>query len=271
MESTARSYVSLGIRNTPHGEVIFLPQDTYLGKSIAHYGQYSEEEALLFARMLRPGMTALDVGANIGYFSLVMSKALGPLGKLYAFEPQALLYRLLCANLAMNGCANATCLLAAAGRRQGRILVPELDYFRELNFGGFSVGRCETGVDAPVMAIDDLPLEACHFIKVDVEGMEQEVLEGAVRTIERFQPVLWVENDREDKAKDLVSFIYSIGYEAYWFINYLYNPKNYANNEVNLFSNTASANLLCKPADQPCKFTAPRCTPDNPGLPVEAA
>lgn len=267
MGSAPPPFVPLGIRETPHGDMIFLPHDVYVGRSIANYGEYSEEEARLFQTLLRPGMTALDVGANIGYFSVVMSKALGPLGKVYAFEPQRLLYRILCANLAINGCTNASCHMAAAGRRQGRILVPDLDYSEELNYGGVCAGNCGAGVDTPVMAIDDLTLDACHFVKVDVEGMERQVLEGAVRTIERFQPVLWVENDRAENSRDLVEFIYSIGYEAFWFVNFLFNPKNFENNAVNLFSDTINANLLCKPVNQPCEIRAVRCTPDNPALP----
>lgn len=264
------SFIPLGIRNTAHGEMIFLPQDTYVGKSIACYGQYSEEEAEAFARLLKPGMTAVDVGANIGYFTVVMSKLLGPSGRTYAAEPQRLLFRILCANLAMNGCANASCFMVAAGRQAGAAWIPRLSYREERNYGGVAVGGA-AGVETRMIAIDDLQLNACHFIKVDVEGMEKQVLEGALQTIGQFQPLLWVENDRAETARELVDFIYSIGYDAYWQINALFNPGNFDGNHENVFGRLSSFNLLCKPASHPLPFRAERCTPDNavaPGMVV---
>jgi FkbM family methyltransferase len=261
------SYVPLAIRATAHGEMIFLPQDTFVGRSLACYGQYSEREAEAFRRLLRPGMTALDIGANIGYFTVTMAKLLGAQGRVHAFEPQRLLHRLLCANLAVNACHNATCYLAAVGRESGAALMPRPNYQENANFGGVELAGAGAEIETQVVAIDDLDLPACDFIKVDVEGMEKQALEGAVRTIARCQPLLWVENDRVASARGLVEFIESLGYEAYWQVTPLFEPDNFAHNPENVFGRQSSFNLLAKPAARDLAIHAPRCTPENPTLP----
>lgn len=262
---TPPPYVPLAIRSTAHGEMIFLPQDTFVGRSLACYGQYSEREAEAFRRLLKPGMTALDVGANIGYFTVTMAKLVGAQGRVYAFEPQRLLHRLLCANLAINGCANAVCCLAAVGRASGVATMARPNYQESANFGGVEMGGGE--IETEVVAIDDLGLAACDFLKVDVEGMEKQVLEGAVRTIARFQPLLWVENDRIASARELVEFIESLGYEAYWQVTPLFEPDNFARNPENVFGRMSSFNLLAKPAGREVTVRGPRCTVENPTLP----
>lgn len=59
-------------------------------------------------------------------------------------------------------------------------------------------------------------MEECHFIKVDVEGMEENVLRGAQKTIMKFKPILYVENNRWDKSADLIGFVRNLKYIMYW-------------------------------------------------------
>jgi hypothetical protein len=75
--------------------------------------------------------------------------------------------------------------------------------------------------------------------------MEQAVLEGAAQTIARCVPVLYVENDRRDRAADLVRTIDSLGYAMYWHAPPLFNPQNFRRNGTNVFGNTVSINMLC--------------------------
>jgi hypothetical protein len=96
-----------------------------------------------------------------------------------------------------------------------------------------------------VRKLDSLELTACRLIKIDVEGMELPVLRGAVETIGRFKPLLYVENDRVDKSKDLMQFIDGLGYDMYWHLPPLYSPANFYRNPQNIFANIVSGNLLC--------------------------
>ncbi|MGH7140715.1 MAG: FkbM family methyltransferase, partial [Pirellulales bacterium] len=137
------------------------------------------------------------------------------------------------------------CHRAAVGDKPGAISVPELTPDAEQNFGGLSlVNTSWAGAEqVPVMRIDDLKLSSCHLIKVDVEGMEREVLLGAGETIRRFRPLLYVEDDQQDKSPALLALLTSLGYEFYFHGPRLFNPLNFFKNAKNDFSNIATFNL----------------------------
>ena len=99
--------------------------------------------------------------------------------------------------------------------------------------------------------IDELQLTRCDLIKADVEGMEEEVLRGATRTIERFRPVLYLESDREDKRSTLFELIRTLGYRLYWHTPSLFSPDNFRGLNDNLFGELRSFNVLCIHASIP--------------------
>ena len=88
-----------------------------------------------------------------------------------------------------------------------------------------------------------------RLIKVDVEGMEQDVLEGASRLLSDLRPMLYVENDRRDQSPALIRTIQSFGYDCYWHLPFLYNPDNWFGASENLYPGTVSVNMLCLPAE----------------------
>ena len=97
----------------------------------------------------------------------------------------------------------------------------------------------------PVVTVDSLRLARCNLIKIDVEGMEQSVIEGATETLAKFKPLLYVENDRKEKSAALVRLIDSLGYDMYWHLPPLFNAQNFLNNPQNVFDNIVSMNMIC--------------------------
>ncbi len=95
-----------------------------------------------------------------------------------------------------------------------------------------------------LVTIDQLDLAACHLIKVDVEGMEGDVIGGAEATIRRLRPALYVENDRHEKSAALIEQLLGLGYRLYWHLPPLFNPDNYFGVSENLFPGIVSANML---------------------------
>lgn len=235
------------LKQCRHGMMLYNIHDAYVGRSLDQYGEFSEGEADLLRQFVKPGDMILDVGANVGAHTVWLAQAVGPTGMVLAFEPQRIVYQTLCANLALNSITNAHCFHAAVGKAAGQIIVPPLDYARENNFGGLELGGYQHGEMIPVLSIDGLSLPKCHVLKIDVEGMEQEVLQGAVRTIAAFSPVLYVENDRKEKSTSLVRFIDGLGYNMYWHTPPLYNPNNFTGNSLNVFGRIVSMNMLCLP------------------------
>ena len=139
----------------------------------------------------------------------------------------------------------------AVGAGPGTILVPRVDYSVEENFGGIGLGTWEQGEPVAVETIDGLGLEACHLIKVDVEGMEAEALAGAEQAFRRWHPVLYVENDRREKAALLIQQILDLDYRMYWHFPPLFNLENFFAATENVFGRIVSYNMLCLPPGDP--------------------
>lgn len=222
------------VKKCRHGRLMFYDNDLYIGRSLNTHGVYSEQEILLWQQIIKPGWTVVEVGANIGVHTVWLSKAVGSNGLVVAIEPQMQLYHMLCGNLALNEITNTVTVLAAIGKTHGTITVPSISYGKQGNFGGVSLGGSE-GATVPVLPLDALRKDP-EFIKIDVEGMEADVLRGARETIERCKPILYVENDRKEKSDELIEIIRDLGYVMYW-----HHPL--INRE--LFGNTVSLNMLC--------------------------
>jgi FkbM family methyltransferase len=238
----------LAIRRCRHGTMLYLRQDMYVGRSFTEYGEYSEGEVEVFRQILQPGDVALDIGANLGAHTLPMARLVGPTGAVHAFEPQRILFQILCANVALNELANVRALPFALGREPGGTKVPALDYRGANNFGALSLGGAQ-GEDVPVVTLDQLGLGRVKLIKIDVEGMEIDVLAGGKATLARCRPILYVENDRADKAEALVMQLQEDGYRMWWHSPPLYSPANFFGNPHNVFGNVGSFNMLCLPRE----------------------
>ncbi|MHB1291141.1 MAG: FkbM family methyltransferase [Sulfuricella sp.] len=229
-----------------HGLMLFNRHDRYVGRALDLYGEFSEGEVALFQRLLSPGDIALDVGANLGAHTVPMARLVGRRGRIYAFEPQRMMFQTLCANLALNDLINVEARQAGLGAEVGVARVADLSPWLMENFGGVSLGEVPTEV--PVETVDSLGLERCRLIKIDVEGMEREVLLGARGTLARLKPFLYVECDRREKSADLIRLLMEQGYRLWWHLPPLYNPENFAGNKENVFAGLVSGNLLCAPA-----------------------
>jgi FkbM family methyltransferase len=227
--------------------MLYNVHDTYVGRSLDLYGEFSEGEAALFQQILKPGMVVVEAGANIGAHTVLLAQTVWPGGAVLAFEPQRIVYQTLCANLALNSITNVDCRHAAVGKAPGELIVPPIDYHRDGNFGGLGLGSYSAGERVPVVALDGLDLRRCDLLKVDVEGMEREALEGATATVARCRPLLYVENDRPEKAAALIRTIDALGYDLSWHCPPLFNPNNFAGNTQNVFGRTVSRNMLCCP------------------------
>ncbi len=228
-----------------YGQMLYNVHDTYIGRSLDLYGEYSEGEVDLFRQTLQPGSIVIEAGANMGAHTLTLARLVTRSGVVIAFEPQRILFQTLCANLALNSVPNVYAFQQALGAEAGAVFVPSLDYTKDNNFGGLALGSYQSGERVPVSTLDDFNFPGCHFLKVDVEGMELAVLQGASKLIGRFRPVIYIENDRQERAAALVRHLHSLDYKMYWHRPAYYNPNNFLRNAENVFPNTASINMIC--------------------------
>jgi FkbM family methyltransferase len=160
--------------------VRFDPRDRVIGKKLALYGSYEKDEIQLLCSLVKPGDVVMDIGANFGLHSLYLSRAVGPNGKVLAFEPDPDNFALLCANLEANGCANVLPFQYALGEKSG-----DVELFQtEDNRGNLSLadlGRTGRAVTVPMRRADEV-LRGLRLrpdvAKIDVEGAEPLVMSG---------------------------------------------------------------------------------------------
>ena len=237
-----------------HGWMLANPNDFYLGKAIVEYGEYGELEGQFITRLLsaRKG-TVIEVGANIGTHTVPLAKALARKRReMIVFEPQPFLFQNLCANLALNGLINVTAWPWACGAKSEVVYFPSPEYDAPGNFGGISMAS-EAGsksIAAPCVRLDDvIEPDTVGLLKIDVEGYELKVLQGADDVLTRSRPVLYLENDRVEKSQALIEWLWSKDYQLFWCIHQLFNPNNFFKNEVNIYDDVASFNMLGLPRE----------------------
>lgn len=250
------------LRQCRHGWMLFNINDQFVGRSLDLYGEYSESEMEVFRQFIHEGHVVLDVGANLGAHTLYFAKTVGRTGAVLAFEPQRLMFQTLCANMALNSLTNVYCHYVAVGAEKGEIDVAPLDAYATQNFGSLSLLKPARGFPIAQITLDDLNLPRCNFLKIDVEGMELDVLRGTRQTIQQHQPILYVENDRPDRSAELTRFIDSLGYAMYRHLPPYFNPHNWYQNAQNVFGEIVSDNLLCIPLSRKVQIEGlPRVTP----------
>lgn len=184
----------------PHSVELQLDRSSYSQRlmiAALEAGQFYEPEvSYFFTNVLQPGDTVVDVGAHIGYFSLLAGRVVGPTGRVFAFEPEPSNYRRLRDHLVQNGLRDVQSFNVALGSSPG-----EADmFFNSDNDGGhafWDVARHElchrSRKDGKQMRVEVVVLDHVlagldqsqgpRLIKIDAEGMEYEILKGALRTI----------------------------------------------------------------------------------------
>jgi FkbM family methyltransferase len=164
-------------------------------------------------------MVAYDVGANCGYFSLVLSKLVGSSGKVFAFEADARNLAALKANVARNAVTNVEVIGKAVSHNSGQVQFASFGY----SLVGHIVER-DGGADASVQTVDAISLNdfasaevgrAPDFIKIDVEGAEEAVFAGAREVLARYHPVVAAEI-RESAWQPISAWMKMNGYAIDW-------------------------------------------------------
>lgn len=169
---------------------------------------------------VKKGSVAVDIGAHIGIHTITMSRKVGPLGQVIAFEPQKKIYAEHLANLRLNHCTNVMTLRKALGETFQTIQMAATDLTNE---GGTPIG---TGGDfAEMITLDSLNLQNVSLIKIDVERYEFFVLQGARDTILRNKPVIIFEimgehdynncsQDIKEQFEKTIQLVASYGYDV---------------------------------------------------------
>jgi len=230
-------------RQTDHFEVIapygrhlhiYCNTASFIEWQILFHGYYEPEIGRLLLRLLGPNSIALDVGANIGCHALTMSTAADHSVKVYAFEPHPRVFARLAANIALNPAVKVEATNCALGAKAGEITLyapaaahPQ-SILSSVHAGVLrdkvppgSIETFKVSVRTLDSFVRDLNIERLNLIKVDVEGHELQVLQGAAESLTRFQPRILFELSVENWHRagydfdDIAEFFESLGYRLF--------------------------------------------------------
>lgn len=208
---------------------------------LLYTSRFERRDLALVARLLRPGMKVLDIGANIGLYSILAGKRVAPGGRVWSFEPSVETTLRLHRNLQLNGVTTVTTVRTALAESSGGVLELARDRGRgdgeRFLVAGGAIGRLgeeqpaiEDVESVPVTTLDEYfsaePLDSSKidFLKIDIEGGELLVFSGARRLLEENrQLVIMFESTPEGsdrygyRQEDLFAFLRGFGFHIfYW-------------------------------------------------------
>lgn len=188
-----------------------------IGASLYYSGTFEAKTERLIESRVGPGMVAIDIGANFGYHTFRLAQAVGPSGRVLAFEPMAEAWSRLCSNVERNEFAQLSCVrVGLSDRDEG---VTNVAFTSHYDIDG--TGHAEPE-QVRVTTLDVLVGEAkcprVDFIKLDVDGYEGKVLRGSTATLTAWHPDVLFEVSpgamavHGDSATELLGFLVELGY-----------------------------------------------------------
>jgi FkbM family methyltransferase len=228
--------------STAHGTMIVNRNDYKMtgantgfgvGCQLLNASSYDQPEVSSTLALLRSrradygdGVVAIDCGANIGVHTIEWARFMSRWGRVYSFEAQEKIYYALAGNIALNNCFNVTARLAAVGAECGTISIPEVNYCIPSSFGslelipadyneyiGQNIDYNRAAQRIEMLTLDSLNLPRIDLVKIDVEGMESQVLQGAKESILRCRPQLLTEVIKTD-PQSVTELLEAAGYRT---------------------------------------------------------
>lgn len=237
-----------------HGKFLLLRGDM-ISQYVQMYGEWCEAEVELYQLLLKPTDNVAEIGCNIGLHTVPLAKLVHQ-GKVFAFEPQRIIYNIACANIALNNINNTYIFNKGASDSHQQLTIEACDYEQGWNYGAYSIDQGFSSEQhfpvntwqetCEIVALDEVINEPLHFLKIDAEGYESKVLDGCDNIIKRDLPFIFVENNRRDSCDILINKITSYGYQCFWFISPRYRKNNFFCHYLTT-SEAVDINMLCVP------------------------
>lgn len=246
------------IKKCKRGLMCYSTSDTIIGKSLYTYGEYSEGQTIVFSDFIKESDVAVDAGANCGYFTLIFSRIVGNNGKVFAYEPQKRMFYRLCATVSINNLDNVECYQNVLSDKNEIFTVPDTVEKKDFNYSGINLknySNIKDGIKVSSIRIDDCSFAKLNFLKISVESMEINVLNGAIETINKCRPIVYLRADKKEQEKECREFFSNKNYICCCLTSGLFNENNFYNTKENILKNDQNQsfivkNLLCVPSEK---------------------
>jgi FkbM family methyltransferase len=200
-----------------------LDSSKWLDRQIVERGIFEEDSVQWVKRLIKPGMVVLDVGANFGYYTILLSKLVGELGQVHAFEPTKVFRTRLADHIKRNQCKNVSVVDFGLSDQSSRATIlcgEDSATMHWVDDGKQAQSTEEIRLEKLDEYVAAQKFASVDFIKVDIDGHECRFLSGAAQTIERFRPVMLMEfaelnlimsgSDVEDLGAQLKKWHYAL-------------------------------------------------------------
>lgn len=182
------------------GSLVVIKTDVGISQTILSDGVWAEDDCNIFRKLVKSGDVVFDVGANIGHHSVLFSHLVSGSGKVYAFEPQDFIYKVLCTNLLLNDADNCFPVKNAVGDKNCFIRMYPIDYDTPNNFGALGISykeQFEQGELVELITLDEFVKKNCiekiDFMKIDVQTFELYAMKGSRNILETIRPAVFIE------------------------------------------------------------------------------
>jgi len=211
------------VAETRMGALQYLPDEPLVGDSLRWYGELLQPQLDLLVPMVRPASTVLEVGAGVGAHALALAVAAGDEGHLILYESNPVARRILRKNLDVNRVGNVTLMR----------------------------WTCSAGASAQpsLESLDELQLDRLHLLKVNDAAAVTDVLTGAVATLWRLRPLLFLAVEDESALTGTAVRIRECGYRCWRVETPWFNPRNFNRRDDDMFAGRAALALLAIPEE----------------------
>lgn len=236
-----------------YGTMFVFTADTFLCRSLIEYGEWAQAEIALLLDILEPESVAVDVGAFIGTHTLAFANKLKDKGRVYAIEPHPVYFGVLDRNLRTNSAHNVQPLNIGLSDHACILGITKTKFQGSNNFGHTTLEALDDPAgqfQIDVRTLDQLSLPRCDLIKIDAEGMEHQILSGAIQMLMKQRPTVYAECNSVAEGWLVVQLMTSQRYEASVFIAAAYNANNHRNNPLNIFDDAREVGLLFVPSEK---------------------
>jgi FkbM family methyltransferase len=196
----------------------------FIARRIYFFRIYEHNLTYLFCKRINAGDIVVDVGANIGYFTLLASNLTGRDGKVISFEVSPDTFDLLTENIRRNNCENVSAYNVAATLEECRVTIYRIE---KHNAGANQIRTCASPLEGsirgcPISRIIGSDISRVHFIKIDIEGSEGPVLQDILLNLDKFPRRLTLVVEISGDPVEYVAALKSAGFEA------VFLPNNYS-------------------------------------------
>ena len=202
---------------------IRLVSRVYLRLVGAGWGRQKYPELFFLEQIIKPGFVCLDIGANLGYYSVALSRLVGPAGRVLAVGPIPDFQAIWQDNVRLSGHSNLTLLPYALGGEDTTVQMGTPERNGLLHHGMTKVAASNPHeqyartYEVPMRVPDELfrDLTRLDFVKCDVEGFEYEVFRHMQATLRRFRPLIQTELNGLENRRAVASLLAGLGYKPF--------------------------------------------------------